>query len=249
VLVVDDSVLTGRQLETARRRLASASLPHDLRYAAVYVHPGKEHLVDFSHQALPYPRMFEWNLMHHPMLEKACVDIDGVLCRDPTEAENDDGDGYSKFLETVTPRVRPAFPIGTLVTCRLEKYRSATEDWLARNMIRYGNLVMMHYSSKAERIAANRHAAFKAEAYVAARAMIFIESSVRQAQEIADLTARPVVSTDRMQLCTPGIRTKTDIVNGLRKAGSLSGRIRWVRTNRGSILSWVRRRRAARRKL
>ncbi len=104
VLVVDDSVLTGRQMANVRSRLSRAPVRHDLSYAAVYVDPGKEDCVDYFHQALPFPRMFEWNLMHHPMLERACVDIDGVLCRDPTDVENDDGSRYADFLGDVTAR-------------------------------------------------------------------------------------------------------------------------------------------------
>jgi len=42
--------------------------------------------------------VFEWNALHHSNPERFCVDIDGVLCRDPTEAENDDGESYLEFL-------------------------------------------------------------------------------------------------------------------------------------------------------
>lgn len=250
VLVVDDSVYLGQQLEVVRRQLEAASLPHELRFASVYVDPGKEHLVDFFHEALSFPRMFEWNFMHHAMLQDACVDIDGVLCRDPTPEENDDGIRYAEFLETVGARVKPAYPINTLVTCRLEKYRAETVAWLARNDIRFENLVMMPYSSKAERVAAGRHAAFKAEAYMSAHTMIFIESSVAQARDIADMTVRPVICTDRMKLIEPRVRTKTDILVGLRQAGSLSRRIRWLRAHRKAIMWWAgrRRRRAAQRR-
>jgi orotate phosphoribosyltransferase len=247
VLVVDDSVLTGRQMANVRSRLSRAPVRHDLSYAAVYVDPGKEDCVDYFHQALPFPRMFEWNLMHHPMLERACVDIDGVLCRDPTDVENDDGSRYADFLGDVTARVKPAFPIGTLVTCRLEKYRSQTEDWLTRNGIQWRHLVMMPYASKAERIAANRHAEFKAEAYLAAHAMIFIESSVAQARAIADISARYVIATDRMKLFAPSVRTKRDILDGLRGAGSFRARARWLRSHRRAIAWWIKRRRNARR--
>ncbi len=143
-------------------------------------------------------------------------------------------------------RFKPTYRIHTLVTARLEKYRAATEEWLARNGILYDNLLMMPYASKAERVAASRYGAFKAEAYQAAGAMIFIESNHRQAQEIADRTARPVICTDRMRLCVPSIRSRADVVKGLRAAGSLSGRVRWLRTHRRSILWWIRRRKRKR---
>ena len=158
VLVVDDSVLTGGQLRAVRAKLSAAELPHQIVFAAAYVEPGCEHCVDLCCEILPYPRMFEWNLMHHPALENACMDIDGVLCRDPTDEENDDGPNYLEFIRYVPARAAPAFRVGTLVTNRLDKYRQATVDWLNRNGITFGELVMMPYDTKAERLAAGRHA-------------------------------------------------------------------------------------------
>lgn len=246
VLVVDDSILTGRQLGKTRSAIDQASMPHEISYGCVYVDPGKEDLVDHFYEILPYPRVFEWNLMHHPALEHCCMDIDGVLCLDPTEEENDDGVRYAEFLTSVPVRARPAFRVGTLVTNRLERYRSQTEAWLHRNGIRYDRLVMMPYATKAERIAAGRHGAFKAEVYQAAGALVFIESSATQAQEIADIAVRPVICTDRMQLCLPRIVSKADIIAGLRRARTPARQLRWLRSHRKSIGYWVKRRWAAR---
>lgn len=46
VLVVDDSLLLGRQLESVKKRIQAASLPHTIRYAALYPAPGSERNVD-----------------------------------------------------------------------------------------------------------------------------------------------------------------------------------------------------------
>lgn len=246
VLVVDDSVLTGGQMRTVRAKLSKAELPHLIVFAAAYVEPGSERFVDLCYQTLPYPRMFEWNLMHHPALENACMDIDGVLCRDPTDEENDDGPNYMEFIRDVPARATPAYLVGTLVTSRLEKYRQVTVDWLSRNEIAFGELVMMPYDTKAERVAAGRHAEFKAEAYESARAAIFIESSAAQARDIADITGRPVISTDRMRLYSARIRTKSDIWKGLRRARTPAGQLRWLRSHRKAIRYWARRRMDAR---
>ena len=97
---------------------------------------------------LELPRIFEWNVMHHHLLVSSCIDIDGVLCRDPTEAENDDGAAYERFLDTVPAREVPEAPLGWLVTCRLEKYREQTEAWLNRHAIRYRELVMLDLPDK-----------------------------------------------------------------------------------------------------
>ncbi len=37
------------------------------------------------------------------LLENFCVDIDGILCRDPTREENDDG---PKYRELIRPSIR-----------------------------------------------------------------------------------------------------------------------------------------------
>lgn len=246
VLVVDDSVLTGRQLGAVRSGLERASLPHEISYGCVYVDTGREDLVDHFYEVVPYPRMFEWNFMQHQALESCYMDIDGVLCRDPTEEENDDGEHYVEFLSSVDVRERPAFRVGALVTSRLERYRPQTEAWLRWHGIRYDSLIMMPYATKAERIAAGHHAAFKAEAYQKSRAMVFIESDAVQAQEIADITARPVICTDQMRLCVPRIASKADVIAGLRRARTPARQLRWLRGHRRPLVYWMRRRFASR---
>src|SRR5690606_350291 len=82
-LVVDDSMRTGRQMKCVRARLESAKLRHRIYYAAVYITPQVHQALDLWYEVLDTPRIFEWNIMHHSLLSKSCVDIDGVLCRDP----------------------------------------------------------------------------------------------------------------------------------------------------------------------
>jgi orotate phosphoribosyltransferase len=47
VLVVDDSILFGRQLQAVKERIGAAALPHTVRYAVLYPAPGSERHVDF----------------------------------------------------------------------------------------------------------------------------------------------------------------------------------------------------------
>ena len=192
VLVVDDSILTGRQMEQVRNKIRASHLSHQILYAAVYVTPETREKVDLHFEVVPQPRLFEWMMFHCYWLQHSCVDIDGVLCRDPTEEENDDGPRYIDFLENVEANIIPAYPIGWLVTTRLEKYRSRTEEWLAKWHIRYKKLVMMDLPSKEARQAAGNYGSFKARVYRRTGAVMFIESSVRQAEEIARLTGCPV---------------------------------------------------------
>ncbi|MGE0451429.1 MAG: phosphoribosyltransferase [Vicinamibacterales bacterium] len=192
ILVLDDSLASGTAMRAVREQLAGFPLADRLVYGAVYVTPGRESLVDYAFESCRGPRFFEWNFMHHSILAMSCVDIDGVLCVDPTADQNDDGPRYRDFLTNALPFHVPSAQIATLVTCRLERYRPETEAWLADHGVKYGQLVMLDLPSKAERLKRRIHASFKAEVYRRTHARLFIESNGAQAAEIAALALRPV---------------------------------------------------------
>lgn len=210
VLIVDDSIRSGASMHEVRERVAAADLPHTVSYGVVYAEPGTESLVDHYCEVVPTPRAFEWNLLHtDALLSKCCVDIDGVLCPDPTPEQNDDGPAYLDFVRNTPPLYHPTGFIGWLVTCRLEKYRTETEAWLRRNDIRYGELIMMDYEDAAARRAAGAYGRFKAEAYVRTGARFFLESSPKQAAEIAERTGRPVYCVGTRTLVEPGLLARS----------------------------------------
>jgi orotate phosphoribosyltransferase len=167
VLVVDDSVCSGSQMMKVKEQIRRAALPHRISYAAVYMAPEArlDGHVDLYREVVAMPRVFEWNLMHGTVLANSCMDIDGVLCRDPTDEENDDGERYHRFLRETPALLLPTAPVGWLVTSRLEKYRAPTEEWLARHKVQYRELRMMQYPDKAARQAARAYARFKADIY------------------------------------------------------------------------------------
>lgn len=197
-LVLDDSILTGRSLREAADKLKKCKLK--LFYGGIYLRPEAETSTLLYYKKVPIPRIFEWNWLHSYWTQRSCMDIDGVLCRDPTIKENDDGLRYRRFLHTTTPRHVPTVEIHTLATSRLEKYRLDTEKWLQKTGIRYQNLVMHPAETKKARQKANDHAQRKADAYIKSGCHLFIESSERQAVEINKLTSKPVLCTDTMKL-------------------------------------------------
>ena len=221
VLVVDDSVNSGSQMTETRNRLEKQDFPFDLSYAAIYISSRGRKYVDHWAEFVPRPRVFEWNVIHHPMLNDACVDIDGVLCRDPTKAENDDGKRYREFLSTVEPTIVPDQRIGHLVTNRLEKYRPETEEWLDKHGVQYDELVMMDLPSKEARQKRGNHAQHKANVYDSTDATLFIESEPRQAKEISRRTARPVLCYETMEMIQPNRVKRTH-----RAAGRFASRFR-----------------------
>jgi uncharacterized HAD superfamily protein len=200
ILVVDDSIASGSAIVKSKEKLKEVEGNFDIKYCAIYVIPGKENMVDYYFEIVPLPRYFQWNIFNHTSLEKACFDIDGVLCIDPTEEQNDDGEKYLDFVLNAPPLYIPGSKIGTIVTSRLEKYREATETWLKNNKVRYNKLVMLDLPNKEARQKANSHAEHKANTFKESQYFLFIESSLSQAIEINRITKKPVLCTETFEM-------------------------------------------------
>ncbi len=200
ILIVDDSVSSGKAMIEVKEQLKPYSDRFSLSYCAVYMLPGKEDLVDYYFETVPLPRYFQWNIFNHTSLEKACFDIDGVLCADPAPGQNDDGELYRDFLLNAQPLYIPGAKIGTLVTSRLEKYRKETELWLEKNNVRYNDLLMLDLPDMAARQRANNHAEHKAGVYKSKPYVLFFESDLNQAREINRLTGKPVFCTETFEM-------------------------------------------------
>ena len=192
VLVIDDSILSGRASDKTKQMIIDAGLDkkYDIKYAAVYYKDDtyKKH-INIALERVPSPRVFQWNYLNHCFLQDAAFDIDGVLCVDPTNEENDDGEKYTNFLLNAKPLFIPQYKIPYIITSRLEKYRPQTEEWLNKNNVKYEKLRMLSGYTAEERRKLNLHAKFKAEQYrKLPDIQLFIESDKKQAQEIAKLT-------------------------------------------------------------
>ena len=191
VLVLDDSLNYGGAMIRARQQAAGK----EYHYAAVYVsETASAALVDYYCRILPRPRVFQWNLFKHDLLLSACIDMDGVICKDCTFEENDDGIKYAAFLDQTAPLHIPQLEVAAIVTGRLEKHRKQTERWLHRNGVSYTRLVMMPFD-KPEKRQEYGIARFKAETYRDAAYKLFVESDTVQASLVASLTGKPVICT------------------------------------------------------
>jgi uncharacterized HAD superfamily protein/hypoxanthine phosphoribosyltransferase len=200
ILVVDDSIASGSAMVEVKESLKHLESKFDIKYCAVYIIPGKEKMVDYFFEIVPLPRYFQWNILNHTTLEKACFDIDGVLCPDPLPEQNDDGPKYIDFILNAPPLFIPGSKIGTVVTSRLEKYRKETETWLKANNIKYNDLVMLDLPDMAARQRANNHGDHKAKAYMAKPYVLFVESEYHQAVEINRLSKKPVLCTENFEM-------------------------------------------------
>jgi uncharacterized HAD superfamily protein len=200
ILVVDDSIASGSAMVEVKESLKHLESKFDIKYCAVYIIAGKEKMVDYFFEIVPLPRYFQWNILNHTTLEKACFDIDGVLCADPQPEQNDDGPKYIDFILNAPPLFIPGSKIGTIVTSRLEKYRKETETWLQANNIKYNDLVMLDLPNMEARQRANNHGDHKAKAYMAKPYVLFVESEYHQAVEINRLSKKPVLCTENFEM-------------------------------------------------
>jgi orotate phosphoribosyltransferase len=244
VLVVDDALSTGRQLTKLKQRLADAALPHEIYYGVAYVRPGVEPMIDYFGEHLPDPQLFEWNMMHHPVLLGSCLDIDGVLCEDPAGQVDDDGERYCRFLETAAPMVIPTMPVGWLVTARLDKYRSLTEQWLAKHGVQYRSLVMWDLPDRTSREGGQSHGEYKANVYRATGADLFIESSPTQAIEIAGMSGRQVFCMATGEMVTPAKVTSSLLSDPVKAAfgpnPGLADRDDWTCRMQAALMEFLR---------
>ena len=205
LLLVDDSVTTGLRCDGAKKTLRAAvekSGDH-LTTLAVYGVPGSSGGCDITLEAVQLPRLFEWSYMHHAILSDSCLCIDGVLCAEPDAIQTTEGAHYRKFLKNAPPLILPSVEIGTIVTCRFEKYRTLTENWLKEHGIRYRQLIMMETPTNLTKPSASRLAQFKVEAFNRTAGRLFIEGDPVQAKAIARTTRLPVLCTSLNEMVRP----------------------------------------------
>ena len=201
LLIVDDASsvnsVTFRDLQ--KRLQDQTSL--DISYGAVY-RASSASVVDHYFREVPHPRMFGWNWYRHWWMRQGLCDLDGVLCEDwtgPSEQDNDPV--FMAHMKNAKPLYIPDVPVQAVVTSRLERYRDITKGWLREHGVSYDRLVMHPAATPEDRRSANDHARRKAAEYERdSKSTIFIESDVRQATAIHQITGKPVLCTDTMRM-------------------------------------------------
>lgn len=210
-VVVDDTIYGGGSMNEVRRKTAQHR--DRLIYAAVFVRPEVAGLVDIHEQVLPSPHLLEWNFFNSGVLVGASIDpvlwggaaldFDGILCHDPTVPDGDEGpseDAYVSWLTSATPRWLPRrLPVKCIITARLERWRSETEEWLRAHGVNWDRLIMHPAQRMSERNASDV-AAWKAEQLLACGCRLFMESDPRQAERIHHLSGLPVICPDAEQV-------------------------------------------------
>jgi len=203
ILVVNDSLCMDDNIYKIRKEIINLYPDKEFVFATAYSDIETIDDFDIYLEYCPSPQIFEWNIMYHPGMENFCVDIDGVLCYDPLPIDNDDSEKYLQFIENAKPLIRIRKTIGYLVTNRLEKYRTPTVKWLKKNGIEYRELIMQNLPNQQARRQANNYGLFKGEIYKSKKADLFIESSFRQARDIANISGKMVYCVDKRMMIYP----------------------------------------------
>ncbi len=150
ILVVDDTCMTGNSLK-AIRPLLEQHFPNVIT-STVYCNPLALVKPDIWAVDLGWPHILEWNMFNSILSPTMALDFDGIMCQDCEPQQDDDGPRYLDFIRNAKPLYTPRRnPVPLIVTARIEKYREATMEWLARHSIRANRLVMHPAATLAER--------------------------------------------------------------------------------------------------
>lgn len=196
ILFLDDSISSGNALNKVKKMIIDkyGAIPDTFLFGAIFAHKKSKNMIDYFFEIVETPRLFQWNYLNHIISEKCCFDMDGVLCVDPTNEQNDDGSKYIDFILNAKPLFIPKYEILAIVTSRLEKYRKETELWLKNNNVKYKHLYMLNVKTAEERRTLGCHAKFKSKIYKNLdEAICFIESESKQAEEIAKLSGKQCI--------------------------------------------------------
>lgn len=196
VLIVDDSIRTGNQMQTCKEKLQATDIKDKIYWLAAIATDESKKKINYYFDICEQPRIFEWNMMTSAKLKDICMDIDDVITLSASRTKGGEERDYSNLL----PLYLPGRPVAHLVTCRIEKDRGVTEEWLKRYNVKYGKLHMMQYETEAERRKDRKHANYKADVYIKTKCKLFIESSEAQAVNIAKLSKKPVLCIDTMKV-------------------------------------------------
>lgn len=225
ILLVDDTISSGKQL-SLKKELIPDHLISKITSLAIYSTTETD-LVDMYFKLVGYKRLYEWNFFHRDYLKKACLDIDGVLCFDPTEEEDDDGPMYVNFINNAKPYFIPGYKVHSLVTNRLEKYRSQTESWLKKYSIEYEHLIMLDVPNKSAKYKSGMYLDHKANYFNSNKKLeVFIESSHKEAVYIMNKTGKPVLCISTNTMIDPSTKS---LLRNNRKSLIHSLRLKFIR--------------------
>lgn len=195
VLIIDDSISSGKTAEDIKERLKEERLynrRHMVYFGGVYIVPDvcPNGIYKYYYKQITLPRIFEWNFQYNDNIRNSIWDIDGVIFKEPPL--EDDTKTYEAYIENPIPLYIPNIPILGIVSGRLEKYRDITEKTLKEYGIQYEFLKLAQFDTIKER-RMNDMGAIKGNIYKESQANVFFESSRQQAESIRQISGKDVI--------------------------------------------------------
>lgn len=196
VLIVDDSYHSGKSFAEVREKIQMKYPQWNTYCFGVYASSKPKTGVSCLELLNP-PHLFQWNIFKNKILEKSCLDIDGVLCNDSELDEYKDTMGYRDYLATAPRKNIPFGICKAIVSGRRESYLDVTASWLAGNSIEYQYL--HHFPDNAKK---NQEAIaqYKARIFAKSDCQLFIESNDLEAKLIHVYSKKPVYCVDSATL-------------------------------------------------
>lgn len=195
-LLVDDSITSGNTIKKVKNIIG------DIDTAILYTDGQTKNNTTYIFKRVNAPRVFQWNIFNHGHLKTACLDFDGVLCKNPDIIEDDNKPEVMRnYILNVKPLHVPNKPIFTIITNRIERYRKESEQWLKNHSVKYDHLIMYPGSANERRAKYTQlggNGIWKAQQCNKIGGKWFIESSYVQAQQIRDYINKSVYCTDKM---------------------------------------------------
>ncbi len=199
ILLVDDSIASGNSMREAVA-LAKNCFQGEVLTMVAFAERANSHQVDIFLEAVEQPRVFEWNILHHSIINHACVDLDGVLCAQFASKELQACDYLA-----AKPLFIPSARIAHLITTRPERYRAETEAWLAEHGVQYDELHMLEEPTSNQHQSSSWKAAYKARVYQSDHhAVLYVERRADHAREIVRLSNKPVFCLATNEMLNPG---------------------------------------------
>jgi len=197
-LLLEDTVNNGNGINKSQVIMNMTGIKY--LKACVYTKQESISMVDFCCKVIKGPRLYQWNIFNCDLTSKMMFDLDGVFCVDPPMLD-DDGKEYQDYILNAIPLHIPFFPVGSICTNRIHRWRDNTITWLDRTGIQViDSLYMQPYDSAKDRRHDSSPATFKAWCYEKSNAVLFVESTLHQAMSIATLTGKPVLSLETMRI-------------------------------------------------
>jgi uncharacterized HAD superfamily protein/hypoxanthine phosphoribosyltransferase len=202
ILVVDDCVNTGEAMKKAKAQIKDSGYNGKITYLAVYSYISGIPFIDIFFEKTSYSAVYEWNYMHVWALAHTCMDIDGVLCADPSLKTLIGEKAYIDHIKDAKERIIPDNKVNCLITGRKEKYRQMTENWLKAHNVDYDNLLMLDEKNLGG--GGQKIGEWKGNLYKSRKdCFLFIESSYEQAVEICKVSDKQVFCIENRRLITP----------------------------------------------